>query len=266
MAILTVTRSATELSMSAANDSRRARANDLVVAHLGIAEKLARRYTAGFREYDDLRQVAMVGLIKASQRFDPDKGRDFASFAVPTVVGELKRHLRDHGWTIRPPRRIQELWLRIAKARDSISQRLGRDPSTEDLATALHADRDDVREALAAENGMRPLSLDAPVHEDGDELGCFVSTGSSGQEHAEQLAMIASAVKRLAPREREIVYLRFHRDQTQQEISRAVGVTQMHVSRLLARALDDLRENLVGPAVVPIRTDAHAAPRERCSA
>ncbi|GAB2511780.1 sigma-70 family RNA polymerase sigma factor [Paramicrobacterium agarici] len=243
------------------------RSNARVVSHLDVAEAIARRFTAGYRDPDDLRQVAYVGLVKASRRYDPSRGSDFVSFAVPTITGELKRHLRDQSWVVRPPRRVQELRLRIAKSRDGLTQELQRTPSTSDFAARFNATRSDVREALDAGNSMRPLSLDAPVREGGDELGAFIANSDSDLERAEALALLAPALKRLAPREKHIIYLRYYRGLTQQTISQTVGVTQMHVSRLLTRTLEELREALTGTrSVVRIAPDAHDEGGERRTA
>ncbi|SEB35519.1 RNA polymerase sigma-B factor [Paramicrobacterium humi] len=220
------------------------RSNAQVVSHLDVAEAIARRFTGGYRDIDDLRQVAFLGLVKAARRFDPDRGDDFVSFAVPTITGELKRHLRDKGWMVRPPRRVQELRLRIAKSSDRLAQQLRRDPLPEDFAASLDVSRSQVREALDAGNSMRPVSLDSPTHDDGDPIGAFLADTGRLFDRADVRAMLAPALKRLAPRERHIVYLRFYREMTQQEISEVVGVTQMQVSRLLTRTLQELRAAL----------------------
>lgn len=243
------------------------RSNAMVLAHLDVADAIARRFAGAQRDTDDLRQVAYMGLVKASRRFDPNKGDDFVSFAVPTISGELKRHLRDHGWVVRPPRRVQELRLRIAKARDDLAQKLHREPSAADLAASLHTSRADVREAIESGNSMRPTSLDASVRDGGDSLGSLVADEGRALERAELQSMLAPAVKRLAPREKHILYLRFYRELTQQEIAQTVGVTQMHVSRLLSRILDELRAALTeGREVIPIRPVEHVDRAQRRTA
>ncbi|MBK0419721.1 sigma-70 family RNA polymerase sigma factor [Leucobacter sp. CSA1] len=255
------------VDVSSSDDAQQSRSNERVVSHLDVAEALAWRFTAGHRDIDDLRQVAYMGLVKASRRYDPDKGEDFVSFAVPTISGELKRHLRDQGWLVRPPRRVQELHLSIAKTRDALTQELQREPSAEDFAERLGVRPEEVWEALESHNSMQPLSLDAPLGEDGDSLADCIAEDDETFERAEIVATLAPALQRLGRRERQILYLRFYREFTQQEIARSVHVTQMHVSRLLSRTLGELRAALTeGRPVVPIhpagREAAHPTERE----
>lgn len=224
--------------------ARRVR-DTIVVEYLELAEALARRYTRHGQDSEDLCQVAYLGLIKASERFDPGKCDDFVKFAVPTISGEIKRHLRDNGWVIRPPRRIQELRARATRSAPELAQDLGRMPTGGELAQALGESVDDVEEALGAGDTIRPASLDAPVG--GDDTTTLVETLGDADhelERVELLAEIAPALSELDARDRRILYLRFFEERTQQEIAGELGVTQMQVSRLLAKILARLRETL----------------------
>lgn len=224
--------------------NRRVR-DTIVVEYLDLAEALARRYSHRGHDSEDLRQVAYLGLIKASERFDPRKGDDFVKFAVPTISGEIKRHLRDNGWVIRPPRHIQELRARATKSAPRLAQDLGRMPTGGELADALGESVEDVEEALNVGDSIRPASLDAPVA--ADETTTLVETlGGTDRdlERAETLAAIAPAFADLDARDKRILYLRFFEEQTQQEIAGQLGVTQMQVSRLLAKILGRLRQAL----------------------
>lgn len=236
----------------------------LVLAHLGVAESIARRHSAGSKDWSDLRQVAYMGLVKAAQRFDPVKGEQFVSFAVPTIAGELKRYLRDCGWIVRPPRQVQELRGHLSTEIPRLTQALGRQPSSADLAAAMGQDLRCVEEALGAHNSMRPLSLDAPSSaEDGDAnpFAELLTAEDTGLERAEMMATLASACRTLTARDRKIVYLRFFEEKTQQEIGRELGVTQMQISRLLTHILGCLRDQLLPDA----RTDTAGAHLRRAS-
>lgn len=203
----------------------------LVLDHLSLADAIARRFAGSGCEPADLRQVAYVGLLKASRRYDPSRG-DFAAYAAPTVTGELKRHLRDHSWFVRPPREVQDLrnvLLRLAPRR---AQELGREPDVADLARASGATPEEVRAALHAIEYLRPHPLDAV-----DASGA----PDARLERAEQLAGVVRACRRLPRREREVLYLRYFEDRSQAEIARELGISQMHVSRLLRGVLDRLR-------------------------
>ncbi len=219
--------------------------DEVVVLNMGVARAIAHRYRQRGLNLDDLIQVAYVGLVKAVNGFDPDRERDFLSYAVPTVSGEVKRYFRDFGWTVRPPRRVQELQAQIAQASNELSQRLGRSPRPSEVAEEIGAEVEAVIEALAADGAFTPTSLDLPVGEDGSAtLGQLVDDESDDFESAEARLMLAPAVCRLRPRDRQIVELRFFRGWTQEKIAREIGVTQMQVSRLLTRILRDLRNEL----------------------
>ena len=190
-------------------------------------------------------QAAYVGLVKAALGFDPSFGRDFLSYAVPTVTGEVKRYFRDYGWTVRPPRRVQELQSQISRVSSELSHTLHRSPRPSEVAEFLSVDVDSVIEALAADGCFTPASLDVRVGEDGStSLGELIGEEDSELGRAETRILLAPAVRRLAPRDRRILELRFFRGWTQEQIAGDIGVTQMQVSRLLGRILVDLRAEL----------------------
>lgn len=223
--------------------SRRLR-DSLVEEHVGLAEYLARRFADRGESFDDLRQVALVGLLKAVERFEPDRGLRFSTFATPTIVGELKRHFRDRGWALRVPRRIQELHLQLVKVVGTLSQELGRSPTPDEIARRTSTRVEDVLEAMEAGGVYRLASLDAALaNEERTSLDLSARLGEDepefeGVEQREELADLLSA---LPPRERRIVYLRFFDGLTQSEIANEVGISQMHVSRLLTKSLESLR-------------------------
>jgi RNA polymerase sigma-B factor len=224
----------------------RALTDELIEANLGVARSIAGRYRNRGIDLDDLEQVALLGLTKAAQRFDPGAGHDFLSYAVPTIRGEIRRHFRDSGWMVRPPRRIQDLQARIVAAHDEVERQLGRSPRPSDLATHLQEDVADVVEALAADGCFTPTSLDATVGDGSSTLGDQIGHEDRDLAHAEARIVIEPAVQHLSPRDRRIVHLRFFEGRTQQEIAEAVGLTQAQVSRVLARILADLRADLAG--------------------
>ena len=220
----------------------------VVELNLCVARSLAHRYRDRGLDIEDLEQVAYLALVKAAHRFDPDAGHDFLSYAVPTIRGELRRHFRDVGWVVRPPRRIQELQGRIADVHVDLTGRLGRSPRAGDLADELDERRSDVEEALGAEGCFVPASLDRPVGGNGTaSVGDLLCGEDDEQRRAEARIVLGPAVQRLADRDRRILQLRYFEDRTQREIGEAIGVTQMQVSRLLSRILDDLRASLEEP-------------------
>lgn len=216
--------------------------DELVAAHLGLAQYLARRFANRGEPLDDLVQVASVGLIKALDRFDPALGAEFSTYATQTIVGELKRHFRDKGWAIRAPRRMQELYSSLVKVVGDLSQQLGRSPTISELANELSVSEEEVLEALEAGQAYRSASLDAPgATEEGEALGTRLGHEDPLLEEAERRATLSPLLAKLAPRERLIVQLRFFDGLTQSEIARRLGISQMHVSRLLARSVAELR-------------------------
>lgn len=221
----------------------------VVELNLPVARDLARRYRDRGIGRDDLEQVACLGLVKAVRAFDVDRATDFLSFAVPTVRGELRRHFRDLGWTVRPPRRIQELQAHVAAAESELSQELGRTPSVDELADHLGEEADQVREALAANGCFSPTSLDAiGSASDEVELGRRLGSLDPGFDAAEARVALAHVLDDLAPRERLILRMRYFEDRTQAEIGEAIGVTQMQVSRLLSGILGRLRSRMLRDA------------------
>lgn len=218
---------------------------EVVVLNMGVARAIAHRYRQRGLAEDDLVQAAYVGLVKAVNGFDPSHERDFLSYAVPTVTGEVKRYFRDFGWAVRPPRRVQELQGQIAKLSSELTQKLGRSPKPSEVAVALGLEIESVIEALAADGAFTPASLDVPVGADGAAtLGDLMPDQTEGLESAEARVMLGPAVRRLAPRDRRILELRFFEGWTQEQIAQDIGVTQMQVSRLLSRILKDLRNEL----------------------
>ncbi|GAA5178513.1 hypothetical protein GCM10023322_05860 [Rugosimonospora acidiphila] len=217
-----------------------------ITAWLPLARHLARRFEGRGEALDDLTQIAAMGLIKAIDRFNPEYGADFASYAVPTIVGEIKRHFRDRTWDIRVPRRLQELKLDINTATATLTQTLGRSPTVADLARHLKRSEDEVLEGLEGARAYNAVSLQTIIgnDEDGTELGDRFGADDPEFATAELRASLRPALDTLAPRERQIIVLRFFGHQTQTQIAERVGVSQMHVSRLLAKSLRALRNQL----------------------
>lgn len=216
--------------------------DELVAAHLGLAEYLARRFANRGEPLDDLVQVAALGLLKAVDRFDPERGLEFSTYATPTIVGELKRHFRDKGWAVRVPRRVQELHLRLGSVVSQLSQELGRSPTIGEIANAATVSEEEVLEAIEAGHAYRFTSLDAPSGND-DEMSLSAELGSEDQGliDSEHRVTLSPLIAQFPPRERMILHLRFFEGLTQSEIAGRLGISQMHVSRLLARALAQLR-------------------------
>jgi RNA polymerase sigma-B factor len=230
------------------DDSRRAELRDqLVELHLPLVHHLARRYRDRGEPLDDLVQVGTIGLIKAVDRFETERGVEFSTYATPTIIGEIKRHFRDKGWAIRVPRRLQELRITLAQASAELSQTNGRSPTVAELAKHVGVGEDDVLEGLESAGAYSTLSLDAPEQGDADSATFGGSIGMDdeglkGVEHREALRPLLSS---LAPRERQILVLRFFGELTQSQIAEQVGISQMHVSRLLAKTLTQLRDGLL---------------------
>jgi RNA polymerase sigma-B factor len=219
--------------------------DQLIAAHLGLAEYLARRFANRGEPLDDLIQVASVGLLKAVDRFDPERGLEFSTYATPTIVGELKRHFRDKGWAVRVPRRVQELHLRLAKVVNSLSQELGRSPTITEIAQHAEVTEEEVLEAIEAGHAYRFASLDAPTgggEDDASTLASQLGDEDPAMEDIEHRVALSPLLSTLPPRERTILHLRFFEGMTQSEIAGRLGISQMHVSRLLARSLTQLRE------------------------
>ena len=218
--------------------------DQLVERFLPLARQLARRYQRASEPLDDLLQVASLGLIKAIDRFDPDREIAFSSYAVPTILGEIKRYFRDRTWAVRVPRDLQELTLRVDRAVGELSEELRRQPSVPELAAAVGADEEQVLEALQAGGAYRAISFDAP-RTGGDEdvatVGDSVGIDEDGFDRAEERATLANLLTTITPREREVLRMRFEEDMTQAEIGAVIGVSQMQVSRVIRQALSRLR-------------------------
>jgi RNA polymerase sigma-B factor len=219
--------------------------DELIERFLPLARKLARRYVQSSEPYEDLVQVASLGLVKAVERFDPSRGFAFSSFAVPTIVGELKRYFRDTAWALHVDRGAQERARKINDAQQKLSSRSGRVPTVAELAEYLELTQEEVLDGLQTAEAYGAISLDAPMSaEDDEETSRLEAIGEEDErlEMVDQHATIFAAARHLPSREREILYLRFGEDLTQSEIAERVGVSQMQVSRLLRRSLQRLRE------------------------
>jgi len=237
-----------QLAAMSPDDPGRARLRDeLVEIHLPLVEYLARRFRNRGEPLDDLVQVATIGLIKSVDRFDLERAVEFSTYATPTIVGEIKRHFRDKGWAIRVPRRLQELKLALTKATSELSQKNGRAPTVAELATFLGLTEEEILEGLESANAYSAVSLDAPDGGDDDSpavadtLG-MVDDALEGVEYRESLKPL---LEKLPPREKKILMLRFFGGMTQSQIAAELGISQMHVSRLLARTLAQLRVGLL---------------------
>jgi len=205
--------------------------------------QFARRFSHRSEPLDDLVQVGCIGLIKAVDRFDPEMGTEFVSYAATTVIGELKRHFRDHGWSVRAPRRLQELYLNLGPAIEELSQRLRRAPTVRELAAELDTDEDQILEALEASHAYRTASLDAPSA-NGSPRGDLIGDLDNEFATSDNRDALMSCLNTLPERERSIVIMRFVDDLTQSEIAARIGLSQMHVSRLLAKSLAQLHDAL----------------------
>ncbi len=222
-----------------ATRSRRLR-NELVERHMGLAAHVARRFGHRGPSDEDLRQVAFLALVKAVDRFEPDRNVAFSTFAGRTIEGEIKRHFRDHTWTVRVPRSAKETHLRLRRATDELTQRLGRSPTVAQLAEHLGLTTDEVIEGVAAGSAYTTASLDAPVGSDNDgnrQLG----EDEEGFGHVSDATVVDALLAELPEREQEIVRLRFYEELSQSEIATRIGISQMHVSRLLRRSFEQMR-------------------------
>ncbi|WP_168796541.1 sigma-70 family RNA polymerase sigma factor [Arthrobacter echini] len=232
--------------------------DDIVLRHLGLAESVARSFALSGPEAADIRQVAYLGLVKAVQRFDPARGVPFTSFAVPTITGEVKRYLRDSCWVIRPPRQVQDLRTEIIRTAPALAQRLGREATARELGRELGWSEARILEAQASHSSLRPESLDAPS--DGLGWAETLAAGSSQLERSDDMISLRGAVNDLGPDEKELLYRRYFMEQTQQTIADALGMSQMQVSRALARILVQLQKTLLASPVqdLPVRGAAVA--------
>jgi RNA polymerase sigma-B factor len=217
--------------------------SQLVDRFLPLARRVAMRYARSDEPLDDLLQVACVGLLKAIDRFDPECGTEFSSYAVPTIAGELRRYFRSCGWTIHLPRPDQERVLAVRTVTRDLTRRLGRSPTPSEVAEAAGMSVEDVLTAQEMENAARPASLDAVVSDDDTPQSreCFIGAVDRCLELVEDRSALSQGLRSLEPRDQQLLYLRFFRDLTQAEIAERLGVSQMHVSRLIRRALDRSR-------------------------
>lgn len=227
-------------------EERDALLEQVIVINIPVARTLAARYRNRGQSQDELEQVACLALTRAVQSFDPELGDDLLVFAVPTILGELKRHFRSASWVVRPPRRVQEIRPRIAATEAELTQDLGRPPTLEELAAAVEAPVDEVEEAMACGDLAHASSLDEPVSETGSSLAELLPTAEAGFEHSEAVVLLGPACRKLKPRDRWILRMRFYEQMTQQQIADELGVTQVQVSRLLQRIFTDLRRSVLG--------------------
>lgn len=221
--------------------------NTLVELNLALVKYAASRFRSRSEPMEDIIQVGTIGLIKAIDRFETMRGVEFPTFAMPTIVGEIKRFFRDTSWSVRVPRRLQELRLDLAKAGDELAQRLDRSPTTAELAKRLEISESEVIEGMGASNAYTASSLDAQPDEDDAEgaLADRIGYEDHGLEGIENLESLKPLIRELAPRDRQILSLRFVANMTQSEIGEQLGISQMHVSRLLTRTLGRLRRGLL---------------------
>ncbi len=233
--------------MHADDPARSAVREQLVRLNLPLVEHLARRFGNRGEPLDDLTQVGTIGLLKAVDRFEPQRGLEFSTYATPTIVGEIKRHFRDKGWSIRVPRRLQEMRLELTSATSELTQQLSRSPTVAELATRLNVDQDAVLEGIESANAYATLSLDAT--DTREDVGAAMADVLGGDDealgHVEYRESLRPLLAKLDPRDRQILLLRFFHQMTQSQIAAEIGMSQMHVSRLLSRTLVRLREGLL---------------------
>ncbi|GLY53279.1 RNA polymerase sigma factor [Lentzea sp. NBRC 102530] len=235
-----------ELAATPAGAARETLRDRLVTEHLPVAQHIARRFGHRGEPHEDLVQVATVGLINAVDRFDPERGSDFLSFAVPTIMGEVRKYFRDSSWSVRMPRRLKELHLAINAGTSRLSQSLGRAPTPSELAEHLGLSREEIHEGLAAGNAYQSASLDDMLMSEDSSISLGSTIGEEDPEIAmiEQREALHPLLEKLPERERKIVIMRFFGNMTQTQIAQKVGISQMHVSRLLAKTLRQLRDVL----------------------
>ena len=223
----------------------------LIEQYLPLVRSLARRYANRGEQLEDLVQVGCIGLIKAIDRFDVDRGVELTTYATPNIIGEIKRHFRDKGWSVRVPRGLQELNVRLSQLLEQLTIQLERSPTIAELAKAAGVDEEDVLEALESGQAYTTVSLSTPSgHGDDADLDPLESLGTLEHEYevSEDRAVLAPGLKALDERERRIIHLRFWEGLTQSQIAQQVGISQMHVSRLIRRSLEKVREEIAtGP-------------------
>jgi RNA polymerase sigma-B factor len=220
---------------------------ELVRVYQPLAEYLARKFVGRGEQVDDLIQVAMIGLLNAIDRFDTGRDVQFPTYAAVTIIGELKRHFRDKGWAVRVPRRLQETGLRVSRVLGELWQELGRSPTVKEIGARLGLPDEEILEAIEAMQAYSATSLESPVGEEGPTHGELLAQEDESLELLESWATVAPKLRELPAREREILYLRFFKGLTQSEIADRLGISQMHVSRLLSQTLTRLRQSIREP-------------------
>jgi RNA polymerase sigma-B factor len=227
-------------------DGDEAARDELVVSHLNLVRFLSAKFKNRGEPLDDLIQVGTIGLIKAIDRFDPERGLEFTTYATPTIMGELKRHFRDKGWSVRVPRRLQELSAKVNQTTDELTKELQRSPSTEEVATRLGVTVDEVLEAMESSSAYSSVSLEGPATDDDDAPAIIDHYASVDQDLAasDDRMVVEDTVRNFSPREQEIVRMRFEDGLTQVEIAKRLGVSQVQVSRLLRRTLKKLQDKI----------------------
>ncbi|MEO6510672.1 MAG: RNA polymerase sigma factor SigF [Nocardioides sp.] len=236
-----------EMNGPPATPSVRTRArDDLVHLHLPLVEHCARRFRNRGEPFEDLVQVGTIGLLKSIDRFDTDRGVEFSTYATPTIIGEIKRYFRDKGWAIRVPRRLQELRMQIGAATAELTQKLGRSPTPRELAETIGCSVEEIIEGIESSNAYSTLSLNASDDSEDGGRSMLDAIGMEDEalEHVEIRESLKPLLDALEPREKKILLLRFFKNKTQTQIAEEIGVSQMHVSRLLSRTLDQLRASL----------------------
>ena len=230
---------------SAPEPARDEAREDLVHLHLPLVEHCARRFRNRGEPFEDLVQVGTIGLLKSIDRFDLERGVEFSTYATPTIIGEIKRYFRDKGWAIRVPRRLQELRMQIGATSAELTQNLGRSPTARELAEAIGCSVEEVLEGIESSNAYSTMSLDASEGDDGaGTMLDAIGIDDENLEHVEIRESIKPLLDRLDAREKRILLLRFFKNMTQSQIAEEIGVSQMHVSRLLTRTLEQLRTSL----------------------
>jgi len=224
----------------------RAAREQLIERYMSLVRSLARRYASRGEQLDDLVQIGAIGLIKAIDRFDIDRGVELTTYATPNIIGEIKRHFRDHGWAVRVPRGLQELSIQLMRVVEQLTGELGRSPTIAELAETTGESEEEVLEALETGRAYSPLSLSVGSSGDDDELDPLESLGVDDHEYevSEDRAILEPGMRVLDPRERLILNLRFYEGLTQSQIAQQVGISQMHVSRLIRRALEKARAEI----------------------
>ncbi|MET9021726.1 SigB/SigF/SigG family RNA polymerase sigma factor [Actinopolymorpha sp. NPDC004070] len=238
-------------------DRRNARSgsrSQLVLDHIGLARNLASRYAGRGEPLEELHQVAMVGLVLAADRFDPERGTSFSTFAVPTILGELRRHFRDHCWSVRIPRRLHDLHRAVRQANEDMANTLRRPPTVSELAKELDVREEDILQAQESAGAYSALSLESPVDSgepDADTLGDLIGHDDTNVEYIENREAVRRVIPHVPERERRILYLTYFRERTQAQIAAEFGISQMQVSRLLATTLSNIRSAVIEDKGVP---------------